>query len=221
MVLRFVAFQHATYLKYPGRMKSFLNQFMEDSKSIGASKLVEYREAFERAADLAFTVFGDRAFRRYSEGNKDGAGGWEPAVNIAVFDAIMWAFSRFEKRRVVPVKDAIRAGLIGLMTSDKRFQDSVTLATADQPKVEYRMKACEAAVREAVELDEPRARLFSYSFKRELFDRNPCCEICGQGIEHLDDAEVDHIEEYAKGGKTAPENARLAHRYCNRARRKR
>ena len=31
-------------------------------------------------------------------------------------------------------------------------------------------------------------------------------------------AAVDHIEQYWRGGKTIPENARLTHRYCNMAR---
>jgi HNH endonuclease len=34
----------------------------------------------------------------------------------------------------------------------------------------------------------------------------------------FDDAAVDHIEQYWRGGKTILENARLAHRYCNGAR---
>jgi len=37
-------------------------------------------------------------------------------------------------------------------------------------------------------------------------------------IRGIDDAAVDHIEQYWLGGKTIPENARLAHRYCNMAR---
>ena len=33
----------------------------------------------------------------------------------------------------------------------------------------------------------------------------------------IDDAEVDHILPYSKGGDTVLENAQLLHRHCNRA----
>jgi 5-methylcytosine-specific restriction endonuclease McrA len=61
-------------------------------------------------------------------------------------------------------------------------------------------------------------RMFSYELKKNLFDANPTCSICNQKLYDIDDCEVDHIEQYWKGGKTIPENARLTHRYCNRQR---
>jgi dissimilatory sulfite reductase (desulfoviridin) alpha/beta subunit len=54
--------------------------------------------------------------------------------------------------------------------------------------------------------------------KEELYKKNRKCEICGQAIADVDDAAVDHIEQYWAGGKTIPENARLTHRFCNWAR---
>ncbi|HET6494136.1 MAG TPA: HNH endonuclease [Thermoleophilia bacterium] len=39
--------------------------------------------------------------------------------------------------------------------------------------------------------------------------------MCGQQISDVDDAAVDHIEQYWRGGQTIPDNARLAHRHCN------
>jgi 5-methylcytosine-specific restriction endonuclease McrA len=61
-------------------------------------------------------------------------------------------------------------------------------------------------------------RCFSRALKQELFDHNPTCALCGQHIQSVDDAAVDHIEQYWRGGKTIPENARLTYRYCNMAR---
>src|SRR5664280_1704171 len=49
-------------------------------------------------------------------------------------------------------------------------------------------------------------------------DSNNTCAICGNRILNIDDAAVDHIKQYWTGGKTIPENARLAHRFCNNAR---
>lgn len=218
MALRFSAFHEKTHLNYNGRMKSFLNNFMEECRQITPDRAKKLRDAFERAADLAFTVFGDKAFRRYAEARPGRPGNWEKPLNLAIFDAVMWAFSRIEKRRIIPVKDAVRARLIELMTADKDFGDSVTLATADQPKVKYRMDAFEKAVRELIDMDDTGLRAYSYEYRKKLFDTDATCKICGSRIEHLDDSEVDHILEYRNGGRTTPENARLTHRYCNRAR---
>jgi hypothetical protein len=31
----------------------------------------------------------------------------------------------------------------------------------------------------------------------------------------IDDAALDHVQQYWEGGQTVPENARLVHRHCN------
>jgi 5-methylcytosine-specific restriction endonuclease McrA len=64
----------------------------------------------------------------------------------------------------------------------------------------------------------PEPRGFSSELKRGLFENNPTCQLCKQQIHDVDDAEVDHIKQYWRGGQTIPENARLTHRYCNRVR---
>ena len=71
-----------------------------------------------------------------------------------------------------------------------------------------------------LEDDKKEARCFTFEFKKKLFAKSPVCAICKQAIQSIDDAAVDHIEQYWIGGKTIPENARLAHRYCNCARSK-
>lgn len=62
------------------------------------------------------------------------------------------------------------------------------------------------------------ARCFSLKLKEDLYRNDSTCAICNQKIQNIDDAAIDHIEQYWKGGKTIPENARLTHRYYNMAR---
>ena len=64
------------------------------------------------------------------------------------------------------------------------------------------------------------SRAFTLNYKKQLYDNNSSCRICGHNIQLLDDAEVDHVDMYWRGGETIPSNARLVHRYCNRARTK-
>ena len=58
-------------------------------------------------------------------------------------------------------------------------------------------------------------RFYDYSLRRHLFEADPVCKICGNQILSFDDCTVDHIVPYSRNGRTVPENAQLAHRYCN------
>jgi 5-methylcytosine-specific restriction endonuclease McrA len=59
-------------------------------------------------------------------------------------------------------------------------------------------------------------RAFTYKQKTQLFNEDSTCSICKQRILNIDDAEVDHIIPYVKGGQTDISNAQLTHRFCNR-----
>ena len=86
-------------------------------------------------------------------------------------------------------------------------------------KVEKRFRIWLDTLEKIVGLPTTERRGFSTHYKKQLWESNPYCAICGQEIKILNDVEVDHIEMYIFGGKTLPSNARLVHRYCNRARR--
>lgn len=65
-----------------------------------------------------------------------------------------------------------------------------------------------------------RTRDFSVALKsrarlEELVKASITCGICGGMLDVGDGVQHDHIEEYAKGGKTVAENQRLTHPFCN------
>jgi hypothetical protein len=51
-----------------------------------------------------------------------------------------------------------------------------------------------------VTLPKHEPRVFSLQRKASLFHVCQTCAMCRQRIEELDDAEVDHVEEYWRGG---------------------
>lgn len=55
-----------------------------------------------------------------------------------------------------------------------------------------------------------------HAMQAQLFAADQTCSYCGNKILSLDDAEVDHINPFSKGGLTEDTNAQLLHRYCNR-----
>ena len=64
-------------------------------------------------------------------------------------------------------------------------------------------------------ITENQSNIFSLELKKQVYDRNPECRICGKRIQILDDAEIHNVDYYWRG-ETIPIDARVAHRYCNR-----
>ena len=92
------------------------------------------------------------------------------------------------------------------------------IKTADAIVVKRRFEIWNRTLESIIKDDKADTRLFTKEFKQRLYDNNPTCSLCGQHINSIDDAAVDHIEQYWMGGKTIPDNARLTHRYCNNTR---
>ena len=114
--------------------------------------------------------------------------------------------------------DLLREGIIDLMTSNQDFIDSILLGTSTKARVTKRFDLMRNMVDQIIDRAPKQPRLFTVELKKFLFEKNPVCEICGQQIETLDDAAVDHIHQYWQGGLTDPDNARLTHRFCNNSR---
>ncbi len=220
LILRFFAFYHNTHLKYTPSMKHFLNKEMERYRNLNEAEERDLTRIFKKSVRLSKTVFGDRAFRRFVAGSsKDPNGYWETRkINKGLFDIIMFGFAMYEENQIVPNSDQIREELIWFMTHDLEFIDTITVTTDRKDKIHTRFDKWLHALKEIVGTPKTEPRTFSLQYKKQLWESNPTCAICGQKIHLVDDAEIDHVEQYWRGGKTIPLNARLTHRYCNRSR---
>jgi len=220
LVLRFLAMYHNAYLNYSPPMKQFMNTDMEEYRDIDEKPKKKAVEVFKKAVMVVKTVFGDKAFRRFTVGTeKDPNGHWEKKrVNQALFDVLMFGFTPYDQNQIIPHSDAIREELIWLMTHDQEFIEAITVGTSDKTRVFSRFEKWLHSLKEIIGVPKTEVRNFTLNLKEELFKANPTCAICGQRIHGIDDSEVDHIKHYWRGGKTIPDNARLTHRYCNRAR---
>jgi len=219
-VLRFAAFYHETYLKYKPSMKQFFNRDMEKYQSISERDAKELKNAFKNSVAITNSLFGENVFKRFYLGTADDPNGkWEQKrFNASLYDVYMGIFYDKDKNQVYQALDAIREGIIDLMISDSEFIDSILIGTSEQERVKKRFDIMRKTVEDILAKYRKQHRCFSIELKQQLFEENPTCAICGQRIQHIDDAAVDHIEQYWTGGKTIPENARLTHRYCNMAR---
>jgi len=218
LILRFFAMWRKTHLKYKSPMKQFLNREMEDYRSLNDKQATEMRGVFTKSIEMAYLVFGRRAFKRFNPGgDEDPNGHWEERkLNMALWDAILYTFSFFEKAQIVPIADQIYEEFLNVMTYDSTFVEYISSTTDKPGRVQYRANEWRQRLDKLVKEVQPRN--FSKELKDQLWNANPTCQICSQRIHDSDDSEVDHIEHYWRGGKTISKNARLAHRYCNRAR---
>jgi hypothetical protein len=220
LVLRFASFYHATYLKYASPMKRFFNQDMERYQNISPTEAEALRKAFKNALQNIRSILGqDQAFKRYYPGDAGKAGRWEPKkFNASLYDVLMGVLWDKDRNQVMAALDSLREGWIDLMANHAEFREAIERSTSSQDMVRRRFDLTRNLFEGILREHRPQPRCFSRELKQQLFSSNPTCAICSQGISEIDDSSVDHIEQYWRGGKTIPENARLTHRYCNQAR---
>jgi len=222
LVSRFAAFYHATYLNYKPSIRRFLDKDMEKHQFLKETEAIELRNAFKNAVTIIRSLLDTHAFKRFYKGDERNPNGyWEPKrFNASLYDILMDSFSREDKNKVYQHLDLIREALIHLMISNQEFIDSIELSTSSVQAVMIRFDKWRSTLQKILGIARKEPRCFSLKLKQELYDKDPTCAICGQRIQNIDDAAIDHIEQYWTGGRTIPENARLTHRYCNWARSK-
>jgi len=93
---------------------------------------------------------------------------------------IMWSFSNYEKRQIVPHADAIREELLWLMTHDQRFIDSIRVSTDSLENTQYRFDTWRESLKNIVGYPSLEPRAFKWEYKKQLYDTNQVCAICGQ-----------------------------------------
>ena len=219
MILRFLALSERSYLNYKPSMKQFCNKELRENKNLSPEKIKEYRERFLHCVDLVKTVFGETSFRRYLPGSESKPkGSWAATrINMALFDVQMCGFANYSKNDVLRNADYIREAMIDLMINNNTFIDSILIQTSSKEILKTRFKIWLDKLDEIIGSGDYQQRTFPYEIKKKLFDADPVCAISKQRILAIEDAEVDHIIPYSKGGTTTMDNAQLVLRYFNRA----
>lgn len=219
-VLRFAAFYHATYLNYKPSMAAFLNKDMSGFQNPKKENIDVLQKAFKNSCTLIRSMLGTNSFKRFYRGTESSISGyWEPKkFNASLFDILMWGFANRDKNQIMAYLDLLREAYITLMSEDDQFIQSIELGTSSVKSVTYRFDAWRKTIESILSFSSKQPRVFTREYKKQLYEQNPTCQLCNQHISDLDDAAVDHIEQFWQGGKTEIGNGRLTHRYCNWAR---
>ena len=139
LLLRFFAMRRNTHLNYKAPMKQFLNREIRERQHASSEALGEMKDSLEKSLDIVNTVFGSNAFKRYHPGTQGNPNGhWEQnKINVALWDTVLYTFSFYEKRMIIPIADRIREEFLDLLTYDDRFVECITSTTDKPDKIRY------------------------------------------------------------------------------------
>ena len=219
MILRFFALSGQNINLYQPSMKKYCNKELQEWRFLSNDRANDYRKRFRKCVDLCFSVFGENAFRRFTLGkSKDNPNGiWVASrINMALFDVQMCGFAMYDQSQLHGHWDEIREAMLELMCNDQEFCNAIEMKTSGKEQMKIRFKKWLDILDIIVSNSTPSERTFSYSIKKELFESDPTCKLCGNRIMAIEDAEVDHKKPYSQGGGTVTGNAQISHRYCNR-----
>lgn len=177
-VLRFFTFQQTNFTKYKGSMKQFLNKEISSRRELKEAEKKELRATFKKSVELTRTVFGEKAFRRLVLGSaKNRASTWEERkVNRGLYDILMYGFSLYEKRDVVPFADPLREELLWLSTSNDMFIDALSGSGTDsKDKIQLKFETWISSLRDILGYSKPEPRAFSRELKERIWKANPTC----------------------------------------------
>lgn len=117
---------------YKGKIKTFLNLYMNTNKKINENKANALEEKFTNTIEKVYLVFGNKAFRKLNKGEYD------TKLNRAIMDFILISFELYKKEDLIVKKEKI-LGLFEKMLGDSDFNDAITKATSDTKQIQYRI----------------------------------------------------------------------------------
>jgi hypothetical protein len=143
LVLRFFALRDGLNTYQPS-LKIFLNAYMKKVQDADDDTLDRLQAVFQETIGRIRAILGQGAFR-LTDRTGDAT---ERAVNRALFDAHMLAFSWVTNRDLTPYREQALASLASLY-QDQEFLDSIQRATGNRARTITRVRGITAALREA------------------------------------------------------------------------
>jgi hypothetical protein len=216
MILRFFAFANQLD-HYRGKLKSFLNDYMGKYAPKG-DDIQQQANLFRQTMQNGWTVFGENSARLYSTDTEDHPtidGKWEPRFSISALDIQASSLSGQNPGKVQLAAEQMRELYVLFLLTQPEIRLAISRQPAGTAATKLRWTRFKTRVQEILDGTIVEPRFFALEFRRQLFQNDPSCKICGNQIHVFEDSTVDHKHPYSRGGRTIPENAQLAHRSCN------
>ena len=206
-ILRFFALRN--FNDYSSSMTKTMNNFMIKHQNADEQEIKEFKELYNRTIDIIKQVFGSTAFCAYDRQKNQ----FMNKFSGSIYDSITIACSMFSPHDLMAHADEIRNQVNEIKKNNLTYQDYTYAATGSKNRVIGRIMMIYQLIENIIGNTNSSQRLYSKSTKEELWYEGYVCPYCNQQILSIDDAEVDHIIPFSKGGNTVIENAQLLHRH--------
>ena len=120
---------------YKGRMKAFLNTFMNDYKDIKQQEALEWKQTFEETVNKVYQVYGENAFKRQG---LDGTS--EKSINRAIIDVIMLSSTQHTLEELMNKKEQITKCFLEITNNNIDFKNSIKIGTSDTKVITLRLQ---------------------------------------------------------------------------------
>ena len=99
-------------------------------------------------------------------------------------------FSGYDLGQITQKADSIYETYLDLINTDREWVDRVRRATGESTRLTSVFEKWRERLNEVMSDSQPQdgQRVFSRQLKKEMFDANPICSICGNKISLIDDA---------------------------------
>lgn len=119
---------------YRGKMKTFLNDFMKQSKNIDTCTKEEWKNLFISTIGKVYIIFGETAFKRI---NIDSSR--ENSINRAIMDVLLLSVIPYSQSQLIQRAETIKDNFETLVKEDANFRNSLQIATSDTKVLNYRL----------------------------------------------------------------------------------
>ena len=116
LVLRFFALD-SNLDDYDGKLSKYMDSYMRVHKDMDNDEIEEKKQLFINAIDNCYTIFEDNAFMNVTKDRN--------RQSVALYDLLMWSFSKEQKADLVAQKDNIIAAFTKLC-SDEEFEKTLS-----------------------------------------------------------------------------------------------
>ena len=134
-ISRFIAFYVNDYTTYEPDLESFINEGMKKINA-GNVDLPKMKADFHKSMELAYRVFGDRAFRKQTSKEEK-----RKPLNKAIFEVFAVFFSRLSDRdaaKLISERDALKSCLWESLKKSLSFSNSFSSGTGMKSSVTIR-----------------------------------------------------------------------------------
>ena len=136
-VSRFIAFYWLGYEKYEPDLNSYINKSMIDIRDNGTKeRIAKMRIDFRDAMELAYNIFGNRAFRKQQNREES-----RRPLNKAYFEVIASRFALLDgnrRKKLLAYKDLFVDNLHTAMRDSYTYRNSFSGGTGSRDAVKWR-----------------------------------------------------------------------------------